>query len=90
MVPRSVSCTGKRDNAGHEKTTVNKLVIISGVCLVVVYTLDWPVIMMRQLISVLFGNFDLISDILAAKYINWTFTRIWFSLTTFKDSFVMV
>ena len=27
MVPRSVNLTGKRDNAGHEKTTVNKLVI---------------------------------------------------------------
>ena len=30
MVPRSVSFTGKRDNAGHEKTTVNKLAIIPG------------------------------------------------------------
>ena len=28
MVPRSVNVTGKRDNAGHEKTTVNKLVFI--------------------------------------------------------------
>ena len=28
MVPGSVNFTGKRDNAGHKKTTVNKLVII--------------------------------------------------------------
>ena len=30
MVPRSVNLTGTRDNVGHEKTTVNKLVIIGG------------------------------------------------------------
>ena len=28
MVPSSVYKTGKRDNAGHEKTTVNKVAII--------------------------------------------------------------
>ena len=28
LVPRSVNLLGKRDNAGHEKTIVNKLVII--------------------------------------------------------------
>ena len=28
LVPRSVNLTGKRDNAGHEKTTENKLAII--------------------------------------------------------------
>ena len=31
MVPRSVYLTDKRDNAGHEKTTVNKIVIIPNV-----------------------------------------------------------
>ena len=40
MVPRSVNCTCKRDNAGHEKPKVNKIVIISGVCLMVVYILN--------------------------------------------------
>ena len=41
-------------------------------------------------ISVLFGNFDLIGDILDAKNINWTSIVTWHIFTTFKDSFVMV
>ena len=41
-------------------------------------------------ISVLFGNFDLIGDILDGTYINWTSTATWHVSTIFKDSFVMV
>ena len=41
-------------------------------------------------ISVFFGNFDLIGDILDVTYINWTSTATWHVLTIFKASFVMV
>ena len=38
LVPRCVNLTGKRDNAGHEKTTVNKLVSIHGsLCIVYIF-----------------------------------------------------
>ena len=39
---------------------------VSGVNLLLIYILDWLVMMMRK--SVLFGNFDLIYDVLDAKY----------------------
>ena len=39
--------------------------------------------------SELFGNFDLIGDILDAK-LNWTYIATWHGLSTFKDSLVMV
>ena len=31
LVPRSVNFTGKRDSAGHDKTTVHKLGIITDI-----------------------------------------------------------
>ena len=40
LVPRSVNLTGKRDNAGHEKTTVNKLAIIPVVLVKMLKTTD--------------------------------------------------